>query len=210
MHWGIVAHGAIRSAQGASVDPYALAYAALRSLRDHGQRVHDRTNVVEFAFSARRARPVNRSTISTSAIRRPAEARALRRDAGRRLPGLELDMGYAWAGTFAESPDGLPFVGSHPSLPRCRFALGFGGNRISYSALAAQYVAADLAGDPDLGASMYRLDRADARPAVVGGRRGAVVVGNGRAGADLSFHRRPCCSLRQSLRSLLALRAMRS
>ena len=42
---------------------------------------------------------------------------------------------------FAETPDGLAYLGGHLRYRRCRFALGYGGNGITYSALGAQCVA---------------------------------------------------------------------
>ena len=45
---------------------------------------------------------------------------------------------YAWEGLFAETPDGLPYIGRHARYPRHLFALGYGGNGITASFLAAR------------------------------------------------------------------------
>ncbi len=45
---------------------------------------------------------------------------------------------YAWEGLFAETPDGLPYIGPHARYPRHLFALGYGGNGITGSFLAAK------------------------------------------------------------------------
>lgn len=45
---------------------------------------------------------------------------------------------YAWEGLFAETPDGLPYVGEHSRYPRHLFALGYGGNGMTASFLAAR------------------------------------------------------------------------
>lgn len=45
---------------------------------------------------------------------------------------------YAWEGLFAETPDGLPYIGEHSRYPRHLFALGYGGNGITASFLAAR------------------------------------------------------------------------
>lgn len=45
---------------------------------------------------------------------------------------------YAWEGLFAETPDGLPYVGEHSRYPRHLFALGYGGNGMTASFLAAK------------------------------------------------------------------------
>lgn len=52
-------------------------------------------------------------------------------------PGHEFVPGFAWAGTFAETEDGLPYIGNTPEHgPRVHFAMAYGGNGITYSTLA--------------------------------------------------------------------------
>lgn len=59
------------------------------------------------------------------------------------LPGYNWDPAYAWAGTFAETDDGLPFFGSHEQHgPRVNFAMAFGGNGITYSQIGAEILTA--------------------------------------------------------------------
>lgn len=66
------------------------------------------------------------------------KARKLVRKVARAIPGLELKPTFAWAGTFAETEDGLPFFGAHPQYgPRVLFAMAYGGNGISYSMAGA-------------------------------------------------------------------------
>ena len=55
----------------------------------------------------------------------------------RLFPAARTEVAYAWAGTFATTPDGLPYVGTHPKYPRTWFALGYGGNGITFSVVAA-------------------------------------------------------------------------
>jgi glycine/D-amino acid oxidase-like deaminating enzyme len=45
---------------------------------------------------------------------------------------------YAWEGLFAETPDGLPYIGEHSRYPKHLFALGYGGNGMTASFLAAK------------------------------------------------------------------------
>jgi glycine/D-amino acid oxidase-like deaminating enzyme len=45
---------------------------------------------------------------------------------------------YSWEGLFAETPDGLPYIGTHSRYPRHLFALGYGGNGMTASYLAAK------------------------------------------------------------------------
>jgi glycine/D-amino acid oxidase-like deaminating enzyme len=53
------------------------------------------------------------------------------------FPSVRTEVAFAWAGTFATSPDGLPYVGTHPKHPLTWFALGYGGNGITFSMVAA-------------------------------------------------------------------------
>ncbi len=49
----------------------------------------------------------------------------------------DKDVTHFWEGLFAQTPDGLPYVGPHRRYPRHLFALGYGGNGMSVSYLAA-------------------------------------------------------------------------
>jgi glycine/D-amino acid oxidase-like deaminating enzyme len=54
------------------------------------------------------------------------------------FPDLPVVPAFAWAGTFAETKDGLPWFGAHPQHgPRVLFAMAYGGNGITYSMLGA-------------------------------------------------------------------------
>lgn len=56
----------------------------------------------------------------------------------RLFPHLAVAPAFAWAGTFAETRDGLPFFGAHPQWgPRVLFAMAYGGNGITYSMIGA-------------------------------------------------------------------------
>jgi glycine/D-amino acid oxidase-like deaminating enzyme len=49
-----------------------------------------------------------------------------------------IDIEYAWEGLFAMTPDGLPYIGPHRRYPRHLFALGYGGNGMTFGFLAAR------------------------------------------------------------------------
>lgn len=63
------------------------------------------------------------------------------------LPGMKFRTDFAWAGTFGETKDGLPYIGEHPNFPSAYFVLGFGGNGITFSAIGMDMVAANLRGE---------------------------------------------------------------
>ena len=66
------------------------------------------------------------------------KAERLRRKVRSLFPDLSLEPAFAWAGTFAETADGLPWFGaSDEHGSRVLFAMAYGGNGIVYSMLGA-------------------------------------------------------------------------
>ena len=56
-----------------------------------------------------------------------------------RLPAVSaLETEFAWEGLFATTPDTLPYIGPHRRYPRHWFALGYGGNGMTFGFLAAR------------------------------------------------------------------------
>ncbi len=54
------------------------------------------------------------------------------------MPALaDIGIDYAWEGVFATTPDGLPYIGRHRRFPHHLFALGYGGNGMTFGYLAA-------------------------------------------------------------------------
>ena len=67
-----------------------------------------------------------------------ARARQLAERVRGMFPDLPMEPVFSWAGTFAETEDGLPFFGASPQHgPRVLFAMAYGGNGITYSMLGA-------------------------------------------------------------------------
>jgi len=56
------------------------------------------------------------------------------------LPDYDFRTDFAWAGTFGETEDGLPYIGSHPDFPSTYFVLGFGGNGITFSVIGMDII----------------------------------------------------------------------
>jgi glycine/D-amino acid oxidase-like deaminating enzyme len=50
----------------------------------------------------------------------------------------DVPLHYAWEGLFATTPDGLPYIGPHRRYPHHLFALGYGGNGMTFGFLAAR------------------------------------------------------------------------
>lgn len=89
----------------------------------------------------------------------PKKAAALAEDFRRQFPGLFFHIDFAWAGTFGSTRDSLPYIGSIRHMPRTFFALGFGGNGVTFSVIAAEVLAALLQGKPHPLALTFGFDR---------------------------------------------------
>ncbi|HEX5175879.1 MAG TPA: FAD-dependent oxidoreductase [Chthoniobacteraceae bacterium] len=75
------------------------------------------------------------------------------------FPEMEFEVACAWTGTFAETKDSIAFIGESPSDPGIYFALGYGGNGIAYSMVAAQILREACRGRQHPFAHVFRLDR---------------------------------------------------
>ena len=56
------------------------------------------------------------------------------------FPDSKIELDFYWCGTFGETKDGLPFIGEHKKHPNIYFALGYGGNGITFSVIAAEMI----------------------------------------------------------------------
>ena len=90
----------------------------------------------------------------------PANLKKLQRKMQHYLPETDWTPSFSWAGTFAETTDGLPYFGSHPKHgERIHFAMGYGGNGITYSILGAQVIRAHIEGRRHLLSDLYAFER---------------------------------------------------
>jgi glycine/D-amino acid oxidase-like deaminating enzyme len=91
----------------------------------------------------------------------PEKIAKLEVDSSNRVMALaERRPEFAWSGAFGQTGDSLPLIGQAPGRPFCFAAFGYGGNGLTFSALAATMLAGQLAGeDPPL-ARLCGLDRA--------------------------------------------------
>lgn len=89
----------------------------------------------------------------------PRKVKRLVRRLSRLLPNLSPEPAFAWTGTFGETRDGLPFVGEWAKAPGRIFALGYGGNGITFGMIAAEVVRDLCLGRPNRDAELFSLDR---------------------------------------------------
>jgi glycine/D-amino acid oxidase-like deaminating enzyme len=87
------------------------------------------------------------------------KAQQLEKEFNRLFPNLLFRTDFSWAGTFAETKDGLPYVGTVPERPNTYFAMGFGGNGIVFSLLAAEMIRDELTAKDNKDMRIFRLNR---------------------------------------------------
>lgn len=75
------------------------------------------------------------------------------------LPATRTETAFGWSGTFAETADGLPYIGTLDKFPGVLFALGYGGNGITFSVIAADLLSAICSNREPDGADLYRMSR---------------------------------------------------
>mgnify|MGYP001548588385 FL=1 len=75
------------------------------------------------------------------------------------FPDVGFEPAFAWTGTFGETKDGLAYIGHHRDWPSCHFALGYGGNGITFGIIAAEIIRDAVLGRQNSNADLFRFDR---------------------------------------------------
>ncbi len=75
------------------------------------------------------------------------------------FPSVPFVTSMAWCGTFSSTTDGLPYIGNIPGNNRMLYALGYGGNGITFSMIAAQMIRNKLEGKPDDREEIFGFER---------------------------------------------------
>ena len=88
-----------------------------------------------------------------------SKARHLGSDFCKRIPGIPFSSEFSWTGIFASTPDGLPYIGELPGKKHQYVALGYGGNGISFSLVAAIMITDLICGKPNSDLDIFTLNR---------------------------------------------------
>ena len=75
------------------------------------------------------------------------------------FPSIPFKTDFKWAGTFASTKDGLPYIGSIPERPNTYFALGYGGNGITFSLIAANIIRDSMLGKSNEDERIFSFNR---------------------------------------------------
>ncbi|HMK25620.1 MAG TPA: FAD-dependent oxidoreductase [Chitinophagaceae bacterium] len=88
-----------------------------------------------------------------------AKARQLKKDFNKLFPDKPFNTEFSWTGIFGSTKDGLPFIGPYKPLPNSYFALGFGGNGITFSQVAGEIIADLLKKKRNKNVSIFSFER---------------------------------------------------
>ena len=89
----------------------------------------------------------------------PSKTKQLQKDFNKIFPSISFKPEFSWAGIFGSTKDGLPYIGSYKKLPNSFFALGFGGNGITFSQIAGEIIADLVKGKKNRDAEIFSFDR---------------------------------------------------
>ena len=89
----------------------------------------------------------------------PQKTKQLQKDFKKMFPAIPFKTEFSWAGTFGSTKDGLPYIGGYKNLPNGLFALGFGGNGITFSQVAGEIIASIIKGRKNKDAELFSFER---------------------------------------------------
>jgi len=101
--------------------------------------------------------PYHHPHIQPSVLARKTEQ--LKKAFCKKMPHIPLKPDFSWAGAFATTKDGLPYIGTIPERPHAYFALGFGGNGITFSVIAAEIIRDMIDGKKNINADLFSFNR---------------------------------------------------
>lgn len=89
----------------------------------------------------------------------PQKTQQLQKDFKKIFPSIPFKTEFSWAGIFGSTKDGLPYIGAYKNLPNSFFALGFGGNGITFSQVAGEIIASLIKGKKSKDTELFCFDR---------------------------------------------------
>jgi glycine/D-amino acid oxidase-like deaminating enzyme len=87
------------------------------------------------------------------------KAALLEKDFKKLFSPISFKTEFAWSGVFGKTKDSLPYIGNYHKTPRTFYALGFGGNGITFSLVAAEIITDLLLGKKNKDAGIFSFSR---------------------------------------------------
>ena len=107
-------------------------------------------------IGGRDERFVNVNTMHTYLTRKEA---LLEKDFKKLFPSIIFKREFGWSGVFGKTKDSLPYIGNTRKTPHTFYALGFGGNGITFSLVAAEIITDLLLGKRNDNAEIFSFSR---------------------------------------------------
>jgi glycine/D-amino acid oxidase-like deaminating enzyme len=89
----------------------------------------------------------------------PQKAKALQQSFQKLFPHIPFTIDFKWAGAFAATKDGLPYIGPASPDSKTYFALGYGGNGITFSVIAARLLTSLIKGHKHSDSDLFSFNR---------------------------------------------------
>ena len=89
----------------------------------------------------------------------PRKSQQLQKDFKKIFPFISFKTEFSWAGIFGSTKDGLPYIGAYRNLRNSFFALGFGGNGITFSLVAGEIIVSLIKGHQNKDADIFSFER---------------------------------------------------
>ncbi len=89
----------------------------------------------------------------------PKKTKQLVSDFKKLFPETDLIAEFSWTGTFGSTKDSLPYIGMYDKTPNTYYALGFGGNGITFSVIAAEIIRDLITGKKNKDAELFSFKR---------------------------------------------------
>lgn len=87
------------------------------------------------------------------------KASLLKADFLKLFPQIKFKPEYTWAGTFGSTKDALPYIGTYSKTPHTYYSLGFGGNGITFSVIAAELIRDMIVGNKNNNENIFSFNR---------------------------------------------------
>lgn len=83
----------------------------------------------------------------------------LKNDFNKLFPAIDMLPEFSWTGTFGATADALPYIGTYDKTPHTYYALGFGGNGITFSVIAAEMIRDMILGKKNKDEGLFSFSR---------------------------------------------------
>ncbi len=83
----------------------------------------------------------------------------LKSDFSKLFHATELIPEFCWTGTFGTTKDALPYIGTYTKTPHTYYTLGFGGNGITFSVIAAEIIRDMITGKKNKDSLLFSFNR---------------------------------------------------